>query len=75
MDRAQWHAHLVSVSRLFVEHTKLFMLRSGVTQEGGSEDSASQRVRSETPALRGQHVHTDRSGDEGEEGLFLLFVE
>lgn len=34
MERAVWQDHLVSVSKLFVEHTRLFMLRKGLKTEG-----------------------------------------
>ncbi len=30
MDRSMWQDHLVQVSKLFVQHTKLFMHRNGV---------------------------------------------
>ena len=36
MDRAMWQDHLVSVSKLFVEHTKLFMLKNGLTADNSN---------------------------------------
>ena len=34
MDRSMWQDHLVQVSKLFVQHTKLFMRKNGVHTEG-----------------------------------------
>ena len=31
-----WQDHLVSVSKLFVEHTKLFMLKNGIKADGNN---------------------------------------
>ena len=39
MDRTVWQDHLLSVSRLFVEHTKHFMQRNGIKIDSRSKYS------------------------------------
>ncbi len=36
MDRSMWQDHLVQVSKLFVQHTKLFIHKNGVRNGNGS---------------------------------------
>ena len=41
MDRSMWQDHLVQVSKLFVQHTKLFMHKNGVRMEAKGSNGVS----------------------------------
>lgn len=64
MDRAMWQDHLVSVSKLFVEHTKLFMMKNGI-----KADSSNGICKSAT-SPRIKNLDSCDSDTEGEENRF-----
>ena len=43
MDRTVWQDHLLSVSRLFVEHTKHFMQRNGIKIDNRSSNDSKEK--------------------------------
>ena len=67
MDRAMWQDHLVSVSKLFVERTKLFMLKNSMKADGNSgmcKSATSPRIK---------NLDNCDSDTEGEKLVILYF--